>query len=1579
MAACMAVVDEDGKFEQPWLRWFNVQRKLARRHEELEKQAGKLFTLHDVDMTKTYLEDSASDLESGRLQPSAAEFMAAITVEVATNMDLNAEARAGRQPGRPDAAEFEPSTLGRDAEDPEAEARIPAGDDGPEFEQADGGDGRLDQELGKLKQPLHAFPQADYRGIAFHEGIGTNACMSKYAAAFAEHMGRHLRHDVRLGYESPAEVTAERTAYTALRPKKNLDESVRLMEEMFNYKTQTLKPEADELCNGPGRTRSKQVGEPEAARFVDGVNVSPALFARALMNDLANRDQNPVKLNAEQEDFLAVVAAKMQEVVDVERGSQHTGSGDQAAGPSGCVEPCCVLLCGPGGSGKTEVVSIIRQMMSHFFGEGSDVAMASSNSAARVIGGDTVHSCLHLNGKASMKLESLGRGVTPELCARWCDVKCLILEEISMMSPMMLAAISYRLCLARCGRHVGITPALYTDRAHCFGGIPIVVMLGDFMQLAPLGEEGGRMSLLMEPRAKCAAETRAGLHLFRQALTHVMFLRTTHRFVDRSVEPHKACPVLPRLLAYMRSPAGEPMPEDLWQAVQSWVVKGPRDIRLQCPRQQKGFQMAIAWEAVARLMQYRAASGAAKAGEMLIYVQAVDVAKTCQLTRDEYRRALQVVNMTKTGKLLGMCPLFVGMRVRLNVKLSSKYKIMHDATGAVVGFEFDPREDVAWMNQDTHLARRAGHVTLKYLPKAVYVRFDDFEGDFGNGTGVVPIRPTKGSWVYNAHRNRVGRRDVVKVDMKRVQIPLAPEQVRTVQTSQGLSMDAATMLLTKPSYMTEDDWWMHLYVMVSRVRTSAQMLVYDLPPREMFERGPPDWVHTGIRQLEELAVECDAAVEDVRRRLQWPRVSQPARLAKPEEQLNESASTDTGAVSVVFGQEIHMKDVESVMELGVDVDSGDVCDTVGAALLPLPRPPATAAEDGRDRKLDDSVPSHYSVAWFLTEQRQRFAPELVPGDNEPDNDARRKAFAQCEYEALTSAKSRVGDQASEEAPRGLSILHQFPAERAEMLYGRVPCEVGGDCQRLVAASRGVGLANPSVNACFVNASLQCFVRLEAVAALLAKHLDAHGVDDASCVACALGRLASALRTGSMTTHSAAALLDHVRQGKFAPNMRKRVFRSVTTYPQCDAAELLFVIGHLGLTQVCNAWEDQLVGENFCDESGAPRYVMPDFVCGVVIRHRVFCSVCSAASDKLERAEYLDLNVVGDNSATLRGMLDKYLSEYSSVDTKCPKECGGLGSDQVLCQRFVEKEPAVLFVRLARGRHDGTKNNAPVEFPEVLTCMRSGPYHFASVVRHKGRSCECGHYVATCWRGEHEYTLYDDWKVTDVTWLHVATKEAQRQAYVLVYVRAGFWQGVACDGTEETPYARDEASKEAVAIAKRMASDCPAVVPNMPAPCAPAVSVQQDTGSQELMATENGCNPGGDTGARRAGAAGFQRQRQKRARELLPDAGPPAVPSDDRKEASARDAFSQASGAEASEGPAPEAPSSPAPHGTASQQPMAKKTRGASGRDIVARHVDAAEPLGQKQKRARELDPTSADVVQPRRSARIRARAEHGQC
>ena len=80
------------------------------------------------------------------------------------------------------------------------------------------------------------------------------------------------------------------------------------------------------------------------------------------------------------------------------------------------------------------------------------------------------------------------------------------------------------------------------------------------------------------------------------------------------------------------------------------------------------------------------------------------------------------------------------------------------------------------------------------------------------------------------------------VQMARMQAPLAPERVRTVQTSQGMSMDSAVMYLTRPGYMSPDDWWMHVYVMLSRVRTASQILVYGLPDKKFFERGPPEWV-----------------------------------------------------------------------------------------------------------------------------------------------------------------------------------------------------------------------------------------------------------------------------------------------------------------------------------------------------------------------------------------------------------------------------------------------------------------------------------------------------------------------------------------------------------------------------------------------------------------------------------------------------------------------------------------------------------------------------------------------------------------
>ena len=56
-----------------------------------------------------------------------------------------------------------------------------------------------------------------------------------------------------------------------------------------------------------------------------------------------------------------------------------------------------------------------------------------------------------------------------------------------------------------------------------------------------------------------------GYKLFKEAVTDVVVLEKTYRFVDK--ETKKECEILPRLFAYMRKPEGQSMPDDLWHAL----------------------------------------------------------------------------------------------------------------------------------------------------------------------------------------------------------------------------------------------------------------------------------------------------------------------------------------------------------------------------------------------------------------------------------------------------------------------------------------------------------------------------------------------------------------------------------------------------------------------------------------------------------------------------------------------------------------------------------------------------------------------------------------------------------------------------------------------------------------------------------------------------------------------------------------------------------------------------------------------------------------------------------------------------
>ena len=113
-------------------------------------------------------------------------------------------------------------------------------------------------------------------------------------------------------------------------------------------------------------------------------------------------------------------------------------------------EQMVLLLHGQGGTGKTEVVSLLRRLLRDVFHDGGELAVASSNSAARVIGGETIHSALKMSAQQPLGIDKLSNAkVDNDSIDRLSALEALIVEEVSMVPSALLGALSLRMCVAR--------------------------------------------------------------------------------------------------------------------------------------------------------------------------------------------------------------------------------------------------------------------------------------------------------------------------------------------------------------------------------------------------------------------------------------------------------------------------------------------------------------------------------------------------------------------------------------------------------------------------------------------------------------------------------------------------------------------------------------------------------------------------------------------------------------------------------------------------------------------------------------------------------------------------------------------------------------------------------------------------------------------------------------------------------------------------------------------------------------------------------------------------------------------------
>ena len=155
------------------------------------------------------------------------------------------------------------------------------------------------------------------------------------------------------------------------------------------------------------------------------------------------------------------------------------------------VEQRIFLLLGEGGCGKSEMIKILNGLISAYHDnltavEGSrhsskDVSptvmlAAGTNAAAVNIGGDTVHKLLGWRyGEPTVEQQQKTK-VNQSLVTRWTDVHLLVLDEISMLAPSLLASLSFGLCRLR-EKTCGADSGLYSEPGTAFGSIPIVLSL----------------------------------------------------------------------------------------------------------------------------------------------------------------------------------------------------------------------------------------------------------------------------------------------------------------------------------------------------------------------------------------------------------------------------------------------------------------------------------------------------------------------------------------------------------------------------------------------------------------------------------------------------------------------------------------------------------------------------------------------------------------------------------------------------------------------------------------------------------------------------------------------------------------------------------------------------------------------------------------------------------------------------------------------------------------------------------------------------------------------------------------------
>jgi PIF1-like helicase len=131
-----------------------------------------------------------------------------------------------------------------------------------------------------------------------------------------------------------------------------------------------------------------------------------------------------------------------------------------------------LFVIGHGGTGKSWIIEAVRLGMKLLERDREIFVLGPTGYAANHVSGSTIHTGLDVAVRTQRK-----RGPSRRVRSLWTDKTILIIDEISMVGSKLLDSIH---------KQCKVVKNLNCNSTAAFGGLPVVIVLGDFHQFSPV-------------------------------------------------------------------------------------------------------------------------------------------------------------------------------------------------------------------------------------------------------------------------------------------------------------------------------------------------------------------------------------------------------------------------------------------------------------------------------------------------------------------------------------------------------------------------------------------------------------------------------------------------------------------------------------------------------------------------------------------------------------------------------------------------------------------------------------------------------------------------------------------------------------------------------------------------------------------------------------------------------------------------------------------------------------------------------------------------------------------------------------